>query len=214
MATATASSNAAKLAVSFWLLTLRVSGAPATAPSIEATVNAPITPKSTFREVCALATNATTAVMAMISSEVEAARLMGKCSTKVSAGTIAKPPPTPKNPVSAPVMVATKATRHSGTAPIEVTSPIAETALRAGVEPVPPASSAAMAPSSLKTPLLPALAAPLNRPGYARRNITSPTQISNRAKAYINKSALTAWLASEPSQVPTVAKAANTKAIW
>ena len=53
------------------------------------------------------------AVITMTSRDVADARFIGYRSARCSAGTIAKPPPTPKNPVRKPVSVARATTRHT-----------------------------------------------------------------------------------------------------
>ena len=53
------------------------------------------------------------AVMTMTSRDVAEARFIGYRSARCSAGTIAKPPPTPKNPVRKPVSVASATTRDT-----------------------------------------------------------------------------------------------------
>ena len=94
--------------------TRAVRRAPTNPPTIEAPANsATIAPASavivrvpeSVREAKPKA-----AVITMTSRDVAEARLIGYRSARCRAGTIAKPPPTPKNPVRKPVSVASATT--------------------------------------------------------------------------------------------------------
>ena len=67
-------------------------------------------------------------VMTMTSRDVAEARFIGYRSARCSAGTIAKPPPTPKNPVRKPVSVASATTWHTAASVQNPLSPLASPA--------------------------------------------------------------------------------------
>ena len=115
--TATHTRSAAKTRPSTRFETLLVSLAPTMPPPIDAAVkSATMTPASAvIVSVPARVREASpkAAVMTMTSRDVAEARFIGYRSARCSAGTIAKPPPTPKNPVRKPVSVASATTRDT-----------------------------------------------------------------------------------------------------
>ena len=79
---------------------------PSRLPIAAAAVKTPMTAQSMAMPCPARAASAVALLIAMTSSEVPTATGIGKPRARTSAGTTAKPPPTPKNPVSSPTAVA------------------------------------------------------------------------------------------------------------
>ena len=106
--TATTPSMRAKARVSLAAsipLEIRV---PTTTPTVTVTRNGPTTAQSKPRSPERIA-SAVAALMTMTTNDVPIACLAGNLRSRVSAGTTAKPPPTPKRPVRSPTAVAAPA---------------------------------------------------------------------------------------------------------